>query len=440
MLRQMKQRIKWIFYTAMHGVGLLDDERYSSKCAKIRYAQQLAAAKARFDYSAYAQAVIARTDRKVPQEFVAYARDAYVRDPDDAKIIAFYLPQFHPIEENNLWHGRGFTEWFNVAQAVPQFVGHHQPQLPIDVGFYDLTHPDVMYRQVELAHRYGVYGFCFHYYWFSGRRLLEKPLLNWLRCKDLNLPFCLCWANENWSRQWDGGDRDILLKQELREGDAPRFFEDLAPYLNDARYIRIDNRPLILIYRPNLHEKEKFLAFVQQLRECARVAHLPGLFLCTVKSGWMLDEDPRTWGLDGAVGFPPHDLLRPEYLAHQVVTHARSTIRVYDLNRMVEDGAVPTPCAASGCVFPGIVAGWDNSARKAKSQGVAFLLTPTKYQLWLEKLLRKMRADLPPEQQFVFVNAWNEWAEGAHLEPDTKHGYAFLDATRHALQKARKKR
>lgn len=439
MVVQFKQITKRAFYAAIHRVGLMSHERYASKCAKIRYAQHVAAAKASFDYCSYAQAIIARTDREIPREFVAYARDAYVRDPRDAKIIAFYLPQFHPIEENNAWHGRGFTEWFNVTQAVPQFIGHHQPQLPIDVGFYDLTHPDVMYRQVELARHYGVYGFCFYHYWFSGRRLLEKPLLNWLRCTDLDFPFCLCWANENWSKQWDGGDRDVLLKQELRDGDGPRFFEDVAPYLNDARYIRIDNKPVILIYRPNLHEKEKFLMFVQQLRECAQVARLPGLFLCTVKSGWMLDEDPLSWGLDAAVGFPPHDLLRPEYLAQQIVTHRQSTVRVYDLNRMIQEGVVPTadPC---GRMLPGIVPGWDNSARKAKSNGAVFLLTPSNYQIWLERLLRKVRAELPPEQQFVFVNAWNEWAEGAHLEPDTKHGYAFLEATRQALQKVREKR
>jgi lipopolysaccharide biosynthesis protein len=164
------------------------------------------------------------------EDFVKISDTDYKRKENSTNLIAFYLPQFHAIPENDRAHGKGFTDWLNVAKAMPQFEGHHQPHVPIDVGFYDLSHPDIMYRQVELAKKYGIYGFCFHYYWFSGKRLLEKPIFNYLNNKDLNLPFCFCWANENWSKLWDGGDKELIVEQDLKEDDYEKFLQDILPF------------------------------------------------------------------------------------------------------------------------------------------------------------------------------------------------------------------
>jgi len=181
-------------------------------------------------YPIYGQYVL-KVNRARSDVFVAQTDSDYVPRTDRPKVIAFYLPQFHAIPENDLWYGKGFTEWTNVTQAVPHFIGHYQPHIPYDVGFYDLARPEPMRRQIELARKYGVYGFCFHYYWFSGRRVLEKPLMNWLENKDLDFPFCLCWANENWSKLWDGGNREILIRQTCDECDDELFLPIFCLFL-----------------------------------------------------------------------------------------------------------------------------------------------------------------------------------------------------------------
>lgn len=199
-------------------------------------------------------------------DFVPY-RSYTVPAADDVRLIALYLPQYHQFEENNRWHGRGFTEWTNVTAAKPQFEGHDQPKLPIDVGFYDLAHTDVMKRQIELAKNYGVSGFAFYYYWFSGKKLMEKPVYNYLNDKSLDLPFCLHWANESWSKRWDGGNRELLAEQRFTQQDFAAFASDLLPFFKDSRYIRINGRPLFIVYRPALFDKELFKAFTAYLRK-----------------------------------------------------------------------------------------------------------------------------------------------------------------------------
>jgi hypothetical protein len=211
------------------------------------------------------------TERSVQEEsmdFVPLATSTH-HDFDlvDIKLIAFYLPQFHAFPLNDDWYGKGFTEWTNVTKAIPQYTGHYQPQLPIDMGYYDLNDMSVMRRQVELAKMYGIHAFCFHYYWFSGTRLMEKPIFNWLEHQDMDFPFCLNWANENWSKLWDGGNREVRYKQELLPGDDEKFFEDILPFLRDRRYITLRGKPLLLIYRPHLFPQERFLQFVQTVRK-----------------------------------------------------------------------------------------------------------------------------------------------------------------------------
>ena len=345
-----------------------------------------------------------------------------------AKAIAFYLPQFHPIPENDQWWGKGFTEWTNVSKAVPQFIGHDQPKLPGELGFYDLRLPDVMRRQVELAALHGVHGFCFHYYWFSGRRLLERPLADFIG-SDIEFPFCLCWANENWTRRWDGHEHDVLLGQVYSDDNDEAFIRDLAPYLRDRRYIRIDGRPLVVVYRPSLLPDCR--RTLEHWREYCRTHGIGEICLAMVQFDV---EDPRVFGFDVAIEFPPHKLA-----SHMPSMHAQLEFVNPDYHGYVVDysafarRAMQWP-APDYPMFRGVSPGWDNEARKPGKGYTFFGNTPRIYREWLESAVSFARRAPVQGESVVFINAWNEWAEGAYLEPDRRHGYAYLQATREALE------
>lgn len=376
----------------------------------------------------YAEALRAHSTTTHGPEYVAMPADLVAPAQLAAKAIAFYLPQFHPIAENDEWWGRGFTEWTNVSKALPQFIGHHQPHLPGELGFYDLRVVDVMRRQAELAKLYGLHGFCFHHYWFSGRRLLERPLDQLMANPDIDLPFCLCWANENWTRRWDGHDEDILLGQDYTHDNDLSFIRDALPYLRDSRYIHIDGRPLLIVYRPSLLPDCR--QTLQVWRDYCREQGLGEIFLAMVQFDV---DDPELMGFDAALEFPPHklgrglrsinhtlDIVNPDYAGH-----------VLDYAELADRGKRwPVPKYP---LFKGVAPRWDNEARKP-GKGYSFAhSTPARYREWLEHAVAYSREHPVCGESVVFINAWNEWAEGAHLEPDRRYGYGYLQATRDAL-------
>lgn len=347
------------------------------------------------------------------------------------KLIAYYLPQFHPIRENDEWWGKGFTEWTNVTKAVPQFEGHYQPHLPTALGFYDLRVAEVMQQQWEMAGRHGVGGFCFHYYWFSGRRILETPLDNLLANPDINIPFCINWANENWTRTWDGSEREILLAQSYTPADDLAFIESLVPLVQDPRYIRIDGRPLIMIYQPTL--LPDIVSTVAIWRERFQALGLPNPYLVMPQAFGAYD--PRPLGFDAVAGFPPHRFM-PEIRANKVKTRAYNDLfasEVLSYKQMAEVASALDP--KDYTLFHGVCPAWDNTARRPH-RGLMFVgSTPALYGEWLANACSKVIENNTPDERIVFINAWNEWAEGAHLEPDRHNGFAYLRETARVLNR-----
>lgn len=361
------------------------------------------------------------------QEYVALS--ARETSGTSVRAIAFYLPQFHPIPENDEWWGRGFTEWTNVSKATPQFLDHDQPRLPGELGFYDLRIVDVQRRQVELAKQYGIHGFCFHYYWFSGgKRLLEKPLNQFVENKDLDFPFCVCWANENWTRRWDGNDQEILMEQRYEPQDDLEIIKDLLPLLKDPRYIKVNGRPVIVVYRVTLLPDPQKTA--QIWRDYCKREGVGDPLLVAAQSFKI--DDPRPYGFDAAVEFPPHGVDLKILHDMKAVDPAYEGT-VYDYGHIAESSRrFQWP---DYMLFKGIMPSWDNEARKPGRGHVYQGSTPAIYRDWLAHLCRTTEARYSePEERLVFINAWNEWGEGAYLEPDRRYGYAYLEATRDALE------
>lgn len=357
------------------------------------------------------------------------------------KYYAFYLPQYHPINENNIWWGNNFTEWFNVTKAKPLFKGHHQPQLPKDIGFYDLRLDSVRQMQADMAAKYGIDGFIYYHYWFHGKRLLNEPLDMLMKNKTIKTSFAICWANENWTRAWDGLEREMLIKQEYSDADDANHFELISELFKDSRYIKIDQRNLFILYRPL--KIPNFENFIKKFREFILKNNGVNPFILGVRDS-SLDENmvgQMNRILDGVIDFQPNSedfddamvsksnayniikKLLPDsvYQYFKIKVKTQKVVSYKNLVKAKEKYYLKHLNNIYPCVFPS----WDNTARR-NSPTIIQNEDGKLFSNWLKAASHyaKNKTDV------VFINAWNEWAEGCHLEPDTKNGYKYLEAVR----------
>jgi hypothetical protein len=361
-------------------------------------------------------------------------------DPGDRpRLIAMHLPQYHPIPENDAWWGKGFTEWTNVARARPLFRGHHQPHLPADLGFYDLRLPEARAAQAELAREHGLGGFCYYHYWFGGRRLLERPFEEILRSGEPDFPFCLCWANEPWSRRWLGEERDVLMPQAYSAEDDLAHDRWLARAFEDPRYIRVAGRPVFLIYRPK--SIPDLGGSLDRLRRAVAGEGVADPWLVGVDAH-SPGTDFRDHGFNGTMAFTPQLGVLPDFLVDGPtpgklrrnlglgVPSAR--LKLYDdtAARRAMDG-IRRPFPHYPCCY----VSWDNSPRRGRDGIVVVNGTPGGFARDLAACIDRA-GSLPEGERLVFVNAWNEWAEGNHLEPDAQDGRAYLEALRQVARGA----
>ncbi len=356
--------------------------------------------------------------------------DPALPDPSpDVRAIAFYLPQFHPFPENDAWWGKGFTEWTNVGKARPLFPGHYQPHCPIHLGYYDLRLPEVMVEQARIARQYAISGFAYHFYWFAGKTLMEHPLRTMLGNPAVDMPFFLSWANENWTRRWDGRDEAVLIKQNYSPDDTRAMMRHISEYMRDPRYIRVNGRAVFSVYRPR--QIPDLAATVDIWRDEARRQGVGELYLIGIQRS--LAEDHRQDGFDANLEFTPHGIEVTELSALLPLDHSvfRGKVHDYDASVAVALAQEDAGLARHRCAM----LGWDNTARSPDRATIHLDFKIKTYQDWVTELCRRARSDAwrSPDERLVFINAWNEWAEGTHLEPDQRYGFAYLDATRQAV-------
>jgi hypothetical protein len=345
----------------------------------------------------------------------------------DVRLIAFYLPQLDSILDKAAWRGAGLTEWPNVTKARANFVGHYQPHLPGELGCYDLRLGETHAAQAELARAHGIYGFCYYYYWSNITQMLQHPLDDVVQSGSPDFPFCVCWANQNWTPNSEGGNDEVLVTQAHTGGNERRFIEGLLPLFADRRYIRIRDRPLLLVCRASLLPDPARAAATY--REAVRRAGFGDLYLACVQHPGA--AAPDTFGFDAAVELPPNG-IRAEALTDQVQrTNPAFAGTVLDYISAARD-ALGRPQPAYRW-FRGVMTAWDDTAR-SQNKGQIFVNShPSNYERWLAAIVAQARRATHPEERIVFINAWNGWGEGCHLEPDVRFERGYLKATRAAL-------
>jgi hypothetical protein len=375
------------------------------------------------------------------------------------KCIAFYLPQFHPIPENDEWWGKGFSEWTNVAKARPLFKGHIQPKIPADLGFYDLRLPEIREKQAEIARENGVYGFCYWHYWFNGKRLLERPFNEVLQSKKPDFPFCLAWANESWTGIWYGA-RDKLLMEQTYGGkdDLISHFKYLEKAFTDERYIKIDNKPVFVIYRPRYLPDSKFI--LDFWREMAVKIGFPDIyFIGTLRALEVLNANKKDTGFDGFIASNPEQMnsrykgrkeniegIVPVMKSHIKKIPLVKKFRNISFNMQVKPNIFHyDECIKSAFSnydldddhYPCALPNWDNTPRCGGNGSVFIGSTPElfgKHLLDAVKLVKKK----PDNKKIIFLKSWNEWAEGNYLEPDTVWGMQYLETIKKIIEENNK--
>lgn len=367
------------------------------------------------------------------------------------KIIAYYLPQFHEIPENNKWWGKGFTEWTNVKKSKPLFENHYMPRIPLNNNYYDLSDISTQKWQVDLAKKYGVYGFCMYHYWFNGHLLLEKPIDNYLKHKELDLPFCISWANEYWTNGWVSDDQKVLISHDNNdENDWINHFNYLLPFFKDDRYIKIKGKPLIVIYFPNvLH---KYDQMIDCWRKMAKQNGFDDIYVLYQKAMTHFDSKIDKSCFDGGIEFQPGysqvknqsnasrrysefriklaTLLRVKlHLNYKHKIKKANAIR-FDYDKTWEDIISTRPDNPN--MYPGAFVDWDNTPRKGTRGSYYFGVNPKKFKNYLSRQIRNVRDNYNKDMLFMF--AWNEWGESGYLEPDEKYKYGYLEAIKESLQ------
>lgn len=362
-----------------------------------------------------------------PSTYVPYTQHSIINKAD-LKPVAFYLPQYYPTDINNQNWGNGFTEWTNVARAIPQYLGHYQPHIPELLGYYDLRNGEIMEEQCRLAMNYGIYGFCFYYYYFSGETQLELPLINFTHNSNIQFPFCLCWANENWTRKWDGKKQEILLEQTYDRKYMKNFIVKVTKYFLKDNYIRINNRPVLIIYNAKAINNLEFC--LDYWRNYCIQNGFGNVFLICAKT-FGLSEPQIINMFDACVEFPPHDIHSKPRIDHSKLTNPDFCGSIYHIIDYLREIPEDVPYRIFRCAFPS----WDNTARVGKRGKIFADASPDTFEVWLQKIINDTIKNNSPKTRYFFINAWNEWGEGAHLEPDRKYGYAYLECLLKSIER-----
>lgn len=377
------------------------------------------------------------------------------------KIIAFYLPQFHEIPENDEWWGKGFTEWTNVKSAFPLYKGHIQPKVPLNHNYYNLLDNNVMKWQAKIAKENGVYGFCYYHYWFNGHMLLEKPMKLMLKDDEVQMPFCICWANEPWTKIWSGNDKKVLIPQKYgEEKEWKDHFDYLLPFFKDKRYICKDGEPIIVIYRPKVISCiEEMMNYWKQL---AIKAGLPGLAVMCATNNQYIEDDGSYNTFDNIIEWQPHTAKSIKNLSvyqnkgnfssikkfrrnlwskieqatgidpykyDPIALQHQSTTSILDYDDVWRKVIQMKPLSTKS--IPGAFVRWDNTARYKEKATIIKGETPEKFKNYLCQQIKHAKQDYKSDMLFMY--AWNEWAEGGFLEPDEINKYAYLEAIKDAL-------
>lgn len=342
----------------------------------------------------------------------------------DIKAVAFYLPQFHTFPENDEWWGEGFTEWTNTRKCKPRFKGHYQPRIPHkDIGYYDLSKKKAMEAQIKLALQHRLYGFCFYYYWFSGKKLMEKPLDLLMKNPEWKIHFCLCWANENFTRTWDGAQNDILMEQKYKEDDAEKFIQDIQKYMADERYIRVDNKPVILIYNLGTVPNPKKL--LKEWRFFAKKEGIGDILIWACRTNGV---NAKILGvqneIDAEIEFPPHNMW---WKTIMIENNRNDHPKIYNYKKLVEILLYKIKMEKNKKIYHTCMMGWDNSCRRKKEWTLYTGFSTEYFGKWISAIVDKVRKNEKSDRRFLFINAWNEWGEGTYLEPDQKYGYANIN-------------